>query len=217
MLTKCDAVVLRRKKFSDFELIDPSLLDDTDQIYMTGYLETAEGEKKNIRLPSSLFFKDKYSSVITTLDSTQVYEDVKIKKKVYGESKINVAEIEYNVSNDFLQINHTAQNMFMDFDGKKYLCLRLSENTPIGHVHRFYFPNFPLNHGVIIFPKSEIEVSEDEPIEVFFNEQIEGDSQEANDFYFTVIHIADPKSIGAEEVVLKTKVIGVLNIESDKE
>lgn len=217
MLSKCDSVTLRRKKFSDFEEVDPTLKNDADKIYLAGYLESVDGERVNVKLPSTLFFKNKFGDVITDLDSFQGYDDVVVKKELYQEKLINVAHIKYNSSVDFLQVNKIQDNMFNEIEGRKYLCVKFAADMPIGSTYRIYLPNFPFERGVLLFPTAQASVAEDNPIEVFYNVQDgEFDTQNANDFYFTMIHLADPKTSSGEDIVLKTKVIRVLNIESDE-
>lgn len=217
MLSKCDSVTIRRKKFSDFEELDPTLKNDADKIYLAGYLESADGEKVNVKFPSTIFFNNKFGDVITDLDSFQGYDGVTVQKELYQSKPINVAHIKYRSAVDFLQVNTIQNNMFSEVEGRKYLCIKFAEDMPIGSTYRIYLPNFPFEHGVLLFPTAKLSIAEDNPVEVFYNvKEDEYDTQSANDFYFTMIHLADPKTSAGDEIVLKTKVVRVLNIESDE-
>lgn len=217
MLSKCDAVVLRRKRFSDFEIVDPTIKEDADQIYIAGYYETAEGEKKNVKLSSTLLFKNKVGEAIPALAKDTEHGVVTLSEEEYNEEPVNLVTVNYASEVDFLQVNNISEDMYSEIAGKKYLCFKLSEKTPLGYCYRIYLPNFPFEHGVLLFPNTAVPISEDEPVEVFYNvKEDENDTQTANDFYFTLIHLADPKSIGEEELTMKTKVIRVLNIESEE-
>lgn len=216
MISKCDSVVLRHKKFSDFDIFDPLLNDGNNQIYVAGYIEEADGERRNIKIPSSLFFKTaKDNGVIGTLDTAEKYEDIFYRKEEYNDQVIKVWYIKYNIY-DFLQINNINESAFSNIDGKKYLCIKLDSDVPVGFVYRFYFPNFQFDRGLLLFPTTKADVAHDTPIEVFFNKkEDDDDTRDANDFYTHLIQLGDPKIIGSEAITTRTKVIGVLNIESD--
>ena len=207
MLCKCDAVTLRRKKFSDFELFNPET-DEAENFYIAGYIEGVDGEKKNVKL--------KTGDVISNLDPDKTYDSVSLINGSYQGKEVKVVTINYMEGLDFLQINTINPGMFSEVDGKEYLCIKLSPKTPLGYTFRIYLPNFPFDKGILLFPRTNYTTNSDTPIEVFYNEKEDAESQTENDFYFSMIHLADPKSSTSEDIVLKTKIIRVLNIESDE-
>ena len=216
MICKCDALTLRRKRFSDFELVDPQAKIDGDQIYIAGYYETSEGEKKNIKMSSSVLFHERVGNSIPALTPTTKHDAVTITDDFYDETVIKLITINYMQEVDFLQINKISPSLYTEIEGKKYLCIKQSDKTPIGYTYRIYLPNFPFDYGVLLFPYSSKDCAHNTPIEIFYNEkEDDDDTTEANDFYFTLLHIADPKSFDDEEPLLKTKIIRVLNIESE--
>ena len=215
MICDCDSVTLRRKKFSDFEVFNP-FKEEANNFYIAGYIEMVDGEKKNVQIPSNLFIKDKTGDVILALDPDKEYDNFSVANGTYNGKEVKVVTINYLGDIDFLQLNTIDPGMFSEIDGKEYLCIKLSPKTPLGFTFRIYLPNFPFDKGIMLFPHSNYTINSDTPVEVFYNEQEGEEEQTANDFYITLIHLADPKAVDSEEVVLKTKVIRVLNIESDE-
>lgn len=210
MICKCDSVTLRRKKFSDFELVDPSTKEEADKIFLAGYIQDEEGEKKNVKLFASSFFNAKLGDVIPELNASDQYNNIVVFPDTYNDEPINLATLNYKWDVDFLQINKVSDDMFSIVEGREVLCLKLSPNMPLGTVFRIYIPDFPNGKGVILFPSTNLSASDDEYVEVFFDEREEFDAK--IDLYFTLIQLADTSK---EEVVLKTKVVDVLNIKAD--
>lgn len=210
MICKCDSVTLRRKKFSDFELVDPTTKEEANKIFLAGYVEGDDGERKNVKLYASSFINLKLGDVVTELDDEKQYDNLSVITDTYQESDIKLVSINYQGDVDFLQISKISDNLFSTIDGKKYLCIKLSANMPLGTVFRIYIPNFPVEKGVIIFPSADLTTADDTPIEVFYRPQ----EEEATpiDLYFTLIQLADTEK---QEVSLKTKIIDVMNIKTD--
>lgn len=207
MICKCDAVTLRRKKFSDFELVDPTTKEEADKIFLAGYVVDDEGEKENVRVLASSFINATFGVVVPTLDDTNPTTNVTVVDDTFEESPVKVAIINYKSNVEFVQINQIAPEMFATIDGKDYLLLKLSSNVPLGTVFRIYIPNFPFDKGILLFPSSDVEISKDTPVEILYNPTVEGHSE--IDFYFSLIQLADTEK---EELALKSKVLSVLNV-----
>lgn len=207
MICKCDSVVLRKKKFSDFELADPTTKEEADKIFLAGYVVDDEGEKQNVRVLASSFINAKFGVVVPTLDDTDATKNVTVVSDTFEEKPVKVAMINYESNVEFIQINNISPEMYATIDGKEYLLIKLSSNVPLGTVFRIYLPNFPFDKGVLLFPSSDTPITDDTPVEVLYNPTVEGHSE--IDFYFGLIQLADTEK---EEMSLKSRVLSVLNI-----
>lgn len=208
-ISKCKELVISRKRFSDFKLFDPTSKEETENVFLAGYIEDENGDRENVKMKAKTFLdKSVTSTAIGTLDENASYDDIAVITEKKDDKNIKVINIDSDAAN-FIQINAFKNNLFSDYDGKSYVSFRLSENIPFGTVIRFYLPNFASNKGVMIWPTPNLSIKEDTPVEVFFNEI---EPQIASDFYFTVIQLADPQNVGNSKIVTKTKVIEVNNI-----
>lgn len=207
MISKCDAVTLRRKKFSDFEIANPLTKEEAEKIYLAGYMEDENGEKINVKLYSTAFINIKQGDSVGELTKNGIYNNLTILPETYDGSEVIITTVEYDPSVDFLQISKIANGMFSTINDKKYFCIKLSSDMPLGTVFRIYLPNFPLDKGVMLFPNPKTTIAKNTPVEVLYNEQDE--DVEPIDFYITLIQTAD------EDGKPKAKVISVLNIRED--
>ena len=210
MICNCDAVTLRRKKFSDFELVDPTTKEEADKIFLAGYVVDDQGEKQNVRLFASSFFNAKFGIVIPELNSIDEYECVTVVGDTYNNKSVKVTTINYENNVEFIQINKIANNMFTTIDDKECALIKLSGNVPLGTVFRIYLPNFPFDKGILLFPSADSSITKDTPVEVLYNPVYEDLS--GVDFYFSLIQLADTEK---ESLSLKTKVLDVLNVKAD--
>ena len=206
-ISRCNEIVISRKKFSEFEYYVPMTKEDTENLYLAGYIEDKLGNKQNVKLKASSFVNASLGDVIGSLDPDKPSESggliTVVNEKVEGNT-VRVATINYNNTN-FIQINDIDDTMFSVYGTKDYFFIRLSENMPLGTVMRFYLPNFKKNKGVMLLPTSDnVELKE-----IFFNDDFGGVTQAQSDYYFTIIQLADP--IGGK-ITTRAKVIEVNNI-----
>lgn len=211
-ISRCSEIVISRKKFSDFDLIDPTTKEECENLYLAGYTEDENGHRENVKLKAISFINASLGSVIGNLDPDKPNDIISISNERVDGKVIRVANINYSNTN-FVQINKVDESLFYNFNGTEYLCIRLSANTPLGTVIKMYLPNFPQNKGVLLFPSSSLLAAEDTPKEVFYNDEVV--AQIASDYYFTLIQLADPQDVSATNIQTKTKVIEVNNITSD--
>lgn len=206
---KCRELVISRKRFSDFSLYDPATKEECENLYLAGYIEDEDGERENVKLKAASFINTSFADVIGTLSPGSKYDSITIKEsQVTNQGKVTIANINYNNTN-FIQINKIQNSLFSIINGKKYFCIRLSQNTPVGTVIKFYLPNFEKNAGIMLFQKAD----NTEYIEVFYNDN--DLAQVDCDYYFTLIQLADPQDTEGTFIVPKTKIIEVNNITSE--
>lgn len=206
-ISRCNEIVIARKKFSEFEYYSPMTKEDTENLYLAGYIEDELGNKQNVKLKASTFINSSLGNVIGSLNPDRPADSGElitiVNEKVQGKT-VRVTTINYDNTN-FVQINDIDDTMFSIHENKDYLFIRLSENMPLGTVIRFYLPNFKKNKGVMLLPTS----SGEEVKEIFFNDDFGGVTQAQSDYYFTIIQLADP--VGGK-VTTRSKVIEVNNI-----
>lgn len=214
MIQKCGTTTLTKKRFSEFELVDPSTKEDAERLYLAGYMEDEEGKKRNVKMHAAAFLNIKLGDNVPEVNPGDTNNAFSVIPDVYLGHQAQILTINYQSSVDFLQINKVADSMWTTIEGRQYLCIKMSPNYPLGGVFRLYFPNFPFDRGVALFPKSNTAIGVDEPVEVFYCQK-EKDQEKYTqfDFYVTLIQLADPTTSGGEEIIYKTKVISVMNIE----
>lgn len=214
MIQKCSTTTVSKKRFSEFELVNPSTASEAEGLYLAGYMEDSEGKKKNVKMHALSFLNVKMGDMVGEVhpgDSTNAYS---VLTDTYNGLTAHVLCVNYQSAIDFLQVNKISDDMWTIIEGREYLCIKLSTNYPIGGVFRMYFPNFPFNKGVALFPKSSASLNEDEPVEVFYcTQDTEEESNNLFDFYVTMLQLADPTTIDSSEILQKTKIINVMNIE----
>lgn len=215
-ISKCDEIVLARKRFSDFTLLDPVAEEELEGIYLAGYSIDQFGYRDNVKIKASTFFnKSVIGTAIGTLTESGS-DSVSVENEATRDgNKVKIINIESDTSN-FIQINNIDSNLFSTYgeDDKKYASFRLSGDITFGTVIRFYLPNFPRNRGIMLWPTPDSAAAVDKPVEVFFNDL---DDRLKSDFYFTVIQLADPENVSGSKIKTKTKVIEVNNITQEIE
>lgn len=209
-ISRCNEIVISRKKFSDFALYDPTTREDCKNLFLAGYIEDELGQKQNVKLKAMSFINSSLGDVIGSLDPDSTNDLITIVNHKINEQLVRIATVNYDNTN-FVQINNVNDTLFYNFDGKEYFCIRLSDNIPLGTVIRFYLPNFPKNKGVILFPTSDNK----EYKEVFFNDDYSELTALQSDYYFTIIQLADPKDKEGTNITTRAKVIEVNNITSE--
>lgn len=210
-ISRCNEIVISRKKFSDFSLYDPTDREDFENLFLAGYIEDEIGQKQNVKLKAMSFVNASLGDVIGSLDPDKPNDLITLVNHKMNGQLVRVATINYNNTN-FVQINNVNNTLFYDFNGKEYFCIRLSNNVPLGTVIRLYLPNFPKNKGVLLFPTND----NDEYKEVFFNDDYSEVTALQSDYYFTIIQLADPKDVAGTIVTTRAKVIEVNNITSEE-
>lgn len=214
MIQKCATTTLTKKRFSEFELINPSTREEAERLFLAGYMEDEDGKKRNVKMHAGAFLNIKMGDVVPEVKPGDHNNAYSVIPEVFGTTTVQLMTINFQSDIDFLQINKINDEMWSYIEGRYYLAIKLSANYPIGGVFRLYFPNFPFNRGVCLFPRSDKMIDEDEPMEVFFCLQQKQQEIPANfDFYATMLQLADPSTPEGEDIQLKTKVINVMNIE----
>ena len=209
----CNRVRISRKAFHDFDLLDASDDDSLKDLYLAGYIEK-DGARKNVKVKATNVINDSSGGYVNNLTPGTSGEYVSVEKERLEGESANVALIN-NTRTNFIQFNKLDPEMFVNYNGKEYLVIKFSDETPIGKTTKIYFPNFPLDKGVCIVPKTAKALSDSNIKEVFFNEQFEDIEQNDCDYFVAFIQLVDPESYNSETVSNKTKVIEVLNITSD--
>lgn len=209
-ISRCNEIVISRKKFSDFDLYDPSTKEDCKNLFLAGYIEDELGQKQNVKLKAMSFINASLGEVIGTLDPNKPNSLVSLVKHNINGRSVRIATVNYDNTN-FVQINNIDDTLFYNFNGKDYFCIRLSDNIPLGTVIRLYLPNFSKNKGIMLFPTNDNE----EHNEVFFNDDYGDLTDLQSDYYLTIIQLADPKDKAATVVTTRAKVIEVNNITSE--
>lgn len=211
-ISRCSEIVISRKKFSDFDLIDPVTKEDTENLFIAGYTEDATGHKENVKIKASTFINARPGAVITSIDTNTPNDLISFVYERVDGDLITISNINYSNTN-FIQINKLDNSLFSRYNGKDYFCIRLSPNTSLGSVVRMYLPNFPQDKGILLFPTSSLNAASDKPKEILFNDGVI--SQKDSDYYFTLIQLADPQNVDGTGIQNKTKVIEVINITTD--
>lgn len=209
----CNRVRISRKAFHDFDLLDVTQEDAFKDVYLAGYIEQ-DGVRKNVKIKASNVINDFSGGYVNNLTPGTEGEFVSVKKETFDDEPANVVTIN-NTNTNFIQFNKVSSDLFINYNGKEYLVLKFSDETPAGKTTRVYFPNFPIDKGVCIVPKTSKPLSETNIKEVFFNEEFEDLDQNDYDYFVSFIQLIDPESFNSEKVSNKTKVIDVLNITSD--
>lgn len=210
-ISKCDEIVITRKRFSDFTLLDPVLDEDIKNVYLAGYSIDENGHRENVKIKAATFLnKNVVGTAIGTLDEDGADGVLIDNEQTSTGENVKTVTIESDTAN-FIQINKIDKELFTKYgdENKKYVFFRLSDEITFGTVIRFYLPNFPRNKGVMIWPTPSLSAKKDIPVEVFFNDV---DDRLASDFYFTLIQLADPQNVNGTNIATKTKVIEVNNI-----
>ena len=210
----CNNVRISRKAFHDFDLLDVSQEDALKDLYLAGYIER-DGVRKNVKIKASNVVTESTGEYVNSLTPSTQGEVVSVSSEKFDGNYVPVVAIN-NTTSNFIQFNNIAPELFVTYNDKEYLVLKFSDGTPIGKTTKMYFPNFPLNKGVCIVPKTANSLSEANIKEVFFNEQFDDIEQNDCDYFASFIQLVDPESFASENVSNKTKVIDVLNITSDE-
>lgn len=214
MISRCNEIVISRKKFSEFDLYDPTTQEECAGLYLAGYIEDEFGNKQNVKLKASSFINASMGATITDLNPDILSDIVSVDNEVLNSRNISVTTINYTDTN-FIQINKISDKLFSKVRDKNYFCLRLSPNIPVGTVIRLYLPNFKKDAGLMIFPYVHKLPSDDNSREVFYNNTYNELSQEESDYYITIIQLADPQNTSGTDIQYMSKVIEVNNITNE--
>lgn len=210
----CNNVRISRKAFHDFELLEHSQEDAFKDLYLAGYVEK-DGVRRNVKVKASNIVTEVSGEYVNNLLLGTQGDVVGTKQEKFDGEYVTVVSIN-NTASNFIQFNKISPDLFVNYNGKEYLVVRFSDETPIGKTTKIYFPNFPINKGVCVVPQTARSLSETNLKEVFFNEQFDDVEQNDCDYFVSFIQLVDPESFNTETVSNKTKVIEVLNITSDE-
>lgn len=207
-ISRCQEIVISRKKFSEFDYYAPVSKEDCDNLFLAGYTEDEHGNKQNVKLRASTFINATIGETIDGLDQNTKTDLITFINDKVDNKNIRVAYVN-NDNIKFIQINNISDSLFSLIDGKEYFVIRISENMPLGTVLRFYLPNFKKGKGVMLLPTS----GTSEKSVIFYNDVDSPISVAASDYYFTIIQLADPNVDGG--TTKRSKVIEVNNITTE--